>query len=62
MPDLERQGAATEGYTKEEALRNIQEVAEMVVESLLEDGKSLPPSVRESNQPTISIVDFQMTE
>ena len=55
VPDLESQGAATWGHTKEEALRNIQEVAQMVIESLLEDGKPLPESVRESNEPTISI-------
>ena len=35
-PVLERYGAATWGYTKEEALKNIQEVVEMVVEELIE--------------------------
>ena len=56
VPDLESQGAAAWGYTKEEALRNIQEVAQMVIESLLEDGKALPASIRESGQPTLSII------
>lgn len=46
VPDLESQGAATWGYTREEALRNIQEVAQMVIGSLLEDGKQLPASVQ----------------
>lgn len=55
VPGLESQGAATWGYTREEALRNIQEVAQMVIECLVEDGTGLPPSVRESNEPTISI-------
>lgn len=55
VPELEEQGAATWGYTREEALRNIQEVAQMVIESLIEDGRPLPPSVRASDQPTISI-------
>lgn len=55
VPDLESQGAATWGHTKEEALRNIQEVAQMVIESLLEDGISLPASIRESNRPVVSI-------
>ena len=55
VPDLESQGAATWGLTKEDALRNIQEVAQMVIESLLEDGKPLPPCVRESAEPVISI-------
>ena len=40
--DLESKGAATWGHTKEEALKNIQEVAQMVIEALLEDGESLP--------------------
>jgi len=55
VPDLESQGAAAWGLTKDEALRNIQEVAQMVIESLLEDGKTLPTSVRESSNPTVSI-------
>jgi len=55
VPDLESQGAATWGHTKEEALRNIQEVAQMVIESLLEDGTPLPASIRASNEPTVSV-------
>ena len=43
VPGLESQGAAARGDTRDEALRNIQEVAQMVIESLLEDGKPLPP-------------------
>ena len=45
VPGLEEQGAATWGKTKDEALRNIQEVVQMVVEEMLEDGESLPASV-----------------
>ena len=56
VPDLESQGAATWGHTKDDALRNIQEVAHMVIESLLEDGKPLPSSVRESDELTISVI------
>lgn len=55
VPELEARGAATWGYTKDDALRNIQEVAQMVIESLLEDGEVLPAGIRESNQPTVSI-------
>ena len=40
IPELEAKGAATWGHTEEEALRNIQEVAQMVIEGLLEDGES----------------------
>ena len=41
-PALESQGAATWGETKEEALKNIEEVVRMVVESLVEHGEPLP--------------------
>ena len=37
-PALEQYGAATWGYTEEEALRHIQEVVQMVVAELREDG------------------------
>ena len=36
-PALKKQGAATWGHTKEEALKNIQEVVQMIVEELIED-------------------------
>lgn len=36
-PVLKKHGAATWGYTREEALKNIQEVAAMIVEELQED-------------------------
>lgn len=45
VPDLEAEGAATWGTTREEALRNIQEVMQMIVEEYLEDGKPLPDYV-----------------
>jgi predicted RNase H-like HicB family nuclease len=45
IPELEAKGAATWGNTKEEALRNIHEVAQMVVEALLEDGEPLPRAI-----------------
>ena len=35
-PVLEDKGGATWGYTKEEALKNIREVVEMTVESMIE--------------------------
>jgi len=55
IPDLEEKGGATWGNTKEEALRNIQEVAQMVIESMLEDGDPLPPGLTEMNEPVIAI-------
>ena len=55
IPELEAKGAATWGNTKEEALRNIHEVAQMVIEALLEDGGSLPPRVTEIDQPVVAV-------
>ncbi len=45
IPELESRGGATWGYTKEEALKNIQEVGQMVIEVLLEDGEPLPANI-----------------
>jgi predicted RNase H-like HicB family nuclease len=55
IPELEAKGAATWGNTRQEALRNIHEVAQMVIEALLEDGGSLPPRVTEIDQPVVAI-------
>ncbi len=41
-PDLERYGAATWGHSQAEALHHIQEVVEMVIEELQEDGALIP--------------------
>ena len=38
-PPLEEIGASTWGYTQEEALKNIQEVLEMILEGLEERGQ-----------------------
>ena len=59
-PALVRQGGATWGYTKEEALKNIEEVVKMVVESLVEHGERVPeePSdqVRVSQAPEVAVI------
>jgi predicted RNase H-like HicB family nuclease len=55
VPELESKGAATWGHSKEEALRNIQEVAQMVIEELLEDGESLPANVTISERPVVAV-------
>lgn len=41
-PALVEKGGATWGYTEEEALRNIDEVVRMVVESLVAHGEPVP--------------------
>ena len=55
IPELEARGAATWGNTREEALRNIREVAQMVIEALLEDGEPLPAAVTEVDQPVVAV-------
>lgn len=55
IPDLEEKGGATWGKTKEEAIGNIREVAQMVIESMLEDGDPLPPGVTEMNEPVVAV-------
>ena len=42
IPELESRGGATWGKTRDEALRNIHEVAQMVIESMIELGESHP--------------------
>ena len=55
VPELESKGAATWGNTKEEALKNIQEVAQMVIEEMLEDGDPIPPSVTTLEQAVVAV-------
>ena len=55
VPELEAKGAATWGRTQDEALKNIQEVAQMVIEELLEDGEPLPPGVTVSDRPVVAV-------
>jgi predicted RNase H-like HicB family nuclease len=53
-PPLVRQGAATWGYTREEALHNIEEVVRMVVESLIEHGEPVPEGPSDEVQVTVA--------
>jgi predicted RNase H-like HicB family nuclease len=41
-PALRNYGAVTQGATEEEALKNINEVVQMIVDELREDGKPMP--------------------
>ena len=58
-PVLEEKGGATWGCTKEEALRNIREVVEMTIESLIEHGEPVPEEpeaeVRISPEPLVAV-------
>ena len=59
-PALVGQGGATWGHTQQEALKNIQEVVQMVVESLMEHGEALPTEpadqVQVSGEPQVAVV------
>ena len=58
-PVLEEKGAATWGSTKKEALKNIKEVVEMTVESMIEHGELIPEEpdteVKVSSEPLVAI-------
>ncbi len=45
-PALKKKGGATWGYTREEALVNIEEVVQMTVDSMLEHNESIPEDPR----------------
>lgn len=47
-PALESVGGATSGRTKEEALRNINEVVRMIVQEFIDEGKPLPDGPSDS--------------
>ena len=49
-PALEQYGATTWGNTHEEALKHIQEVVQMVIEELAEDGIPIPEGPRSDVQ------------
>jgi len=57
-PLLEHRGAATWGHTREEALKNIREVMEMTIESMIEHGEEIPeePDVQVFSDPRIAII------
>lgn len=54
-PPLEHLGAATWGHTREEALRHIREVLELVVAELIEDGEPIPAEASVSEEPLVSV-------
>ena len=58
-PVLLPQGASTWGVTREEALKNLQDVVRMVLESLVEHGEPLPEGpmseVRISEEPQVAV-------
>jgi predicted RNase H-like HicB family nuclease len=54
-PALEHFGAATWGYTREEALTHIREVLEMVVAELADEGEPIPSDLPASEEPLVTV-------
>ena len=54
-PVLEHLGAATWGNTPEEALKHINEVVQMIVKELVEDGEPIPEDVHVAQEPLVSV-------
>jgi predicted RNase H-like HicB family nuclease len=52
-PALENRGAATWGYTREEALKHIDEVVQLVVDSIIEHGERLPDETANGVEATV---------
>ena len=59
VPVLEAQGASTWGETKGEALKNIHEVLEMILEEFLEEGRPIPTGpeseIKVLDEPAVSV-------
>ena len=54
-PALEHLGGATWGNSRQEALKHIKEVVQLVVDELAEDGKPIPEDVQVSDEPLVSV-------
>jgi predicted RNase H-like HicB family nuclease len=52
-PVLEERGASTWGATQPEALKNIESVVHMVVESMIEHGEAIPEAPRDEVEVTV---------
>jgi predicted RNase H-like HicB family nuclease len=55
VPELEGKGAATWGHTREEALKKIQEVLQMMLEEMIEDGESVAKTVTVYDHPVVAV-------
>ena len=50
IPALEHKGAASWGYTQKEALKNLQDAVNLLIECILEQGEELPSEPRSQIQ------------
>jgi predicted RNase H-like HicB family nuclease len=55
VPELKSLGAASWGYTREEALKNLQEATECVIGSMIARGEDLPEGVKPSEEPLVAV-------
>lgn len=53
-PEMEKNGAVASGKTPQEALKNIQEVLELVVEDMVANNEKIP-QIRKRNVPSLAI-------
>lgn len=54
-PLLKDKGGAAWGYTKEEALKNIREIIEITLESMLEKGEKIPEEIKVFSEPMVAV-------
>ena len=56
VPEWENRGAVAQGKTSTEALKNIQEVLEMIVEEIIEEGEKISRHIAQiSHQPMVTL-------
>jgi len=59
VPALRSKGVASWGHTQQEALENIQDVLQMVLESMIEHGEAIPEEptseISVSSQPRVAV-------
>jgi predicted RNase H-like HicB family nuclease len=60
VPALQEKGAATWGFTRAEALANLKEVVQLVVESMIEHQEPLPAETRSAHDAP-SLVSRELT-
>jgi predicted RNase H-like HicB family nuclease len=61
VPEFEQQGAATQGDTQEEAVENIKEVMEMIIESYAENGREIPlpfTITNDANKKEVRVIEL----
>lgn len=55
VPALKKEGAVSWGYTPEEALKNVQEAAQLVIEDLAAHNEPIPEDRTVANEPLIAV-------